>query len=291
MPQFGAPDAEPDCWYPDWPAPANVKALMTTRLGGVSEPPCDSFNLGDHVHDHPAHVAANRLKLAHLLGAHPVFLQQVHGVRCEMLNSATSPGITADASWSREPGVACTVMVADCLPVLLTDMAGTWVAAVHAGWRGLAGVGQPGGEGVLEEIFKTFNVSTLDNIDCKATKKCVTQQPWKTPEAADLLAWLGPCIGPEVFEVGEEVREAFTSVDPAANACFQPVAGHTGKFLANLAGLARQRLHRLGVTRIHGNDGSAAWCTVSNPSVWFSHRRDARLLGTTGRMAACVWLV
>ena len=263
---------------------------MTTRLGGVSEPPCDSFNLGDHVHDHPAHVAANRLKLAHALGARPVFLKQVHGVRCEALNSATPDGTTADASWSHEPGVACTIMVADCLPVLLTNMAGTWVAAAHAGWRSLSGIGQPGFEGVLEEIFKTFTPSALDSIDDSATKINTSQQPLDAPAGTDLMAWLGPCIGPEAFEVGEDVREAFTSADPAASTCFQSVAGHSGKYLADLAGLARQRLRRLGITRIHGNDGSAAWCTVGNPSVWFSHRRDARLLGTTGRMAACVWL-
>lgn len=263
---------------------------MTTRLGGVSEPPCDSFNLGDHVHDQPVHVAANRLALAQALSARPVFLRQVHGVRCEELNSATPDGVTADASWSREAGEACTIMVADCMPVLLTDTAGTWVAAAHAGWRSLSGVGQPGCEGVLEAIFKTFSPSALDLNGNIAINKVNPQASRNGDVGADLMAWLGPCIGPDAFEVGEDVLEAFTSADPAAHACFRPVAGHSGKYMADLAGLARQRLHRLGITRIHGNDGSAGWCTVGNPSVWFSHRRDARLLGTTGRMAACIWL-
>lgn len=280
----------PDWLIPDWPAPAAVRAVFSSRAGGVSMQPYDSLNLGNHVGDVPEAVVANRTLLARAIGTHGVFLNQVHGSAVLALDAATPDGLPADACVTAQPKIACTIMVADCLPVLLTNMAGTWVAAAHAGWRSLSGIGQPGFEGVLEEIFKTFTPSALDSIDDSATKINASQKPLDAPAGTDLMAWLGPCIGPEAFEVGEDVREAFTSADPAASTCFQPVAGHSGKYLADLAGLARQRLRRLGITRIHGNDGSTAWCTVGNPSVWFSHRRDARLLGTTGRMAACVWL-
>jgi len=254
----------PQVLAPDWPLPAGVRALCTTRAGGVSVAPFDSFNLGDHVRDDPAHVAANRHRLAQLTApAQPVFLQQVHGTRVLRLQAdpahlAASQGAQADACLTTERGVACTIMVADCLPVLFVHASGRAVAAAHAGWRGLAG-------GVLE-----------------ATVQALQQ----AEGAGDISAWLGPCIGPSAFEVGDEVREAFgTSAD--ARACF--VAHGPGKWRADLPALARLRLVQAGVTGLHGNDGTPGWCTVTQDSVFFSHRRDAGRLGSTGRMAASIW--
>lgn len=260
-----------DDWItPEWPAPARVRALCTTRVGGVSAPPWDSCNLGDHVGDDAVAVAANRQVLEGAmrhLGApvHPVYLRQVHGTEVVRLDAASRDGLVFDACATREAGVACIVLVADCLPVLFADRAGTCVAAAHAGWRGLA-------QGVLER-----------------TLACLRQAVSGEDEEADILAWLGPCIGPQAFEVGAEVREAFCERDARAARCFVP-AGEPGQYLADLALLARQRLMGAGVTDVHGNDGSPPWCTVSQPSRFFSHRRDARRLGASGRMAACIWL-
>ncbi len=284
---------------------------MTTRHGGVSLPPFGSLNLGDHVGDAPAAVAANRATLGQALGARPVFLQQVHGTHTQRLLADTPNGTVADACATTERGLACTVMVADCLPVLLTDARGRTVAAAHAGWRGLAGVGQPDGLGVLEIFFKLFRALSLD-IDGKfAIKNSIVRAaavnqaeaavntPGTAAAPADpdwargCVAWLGPCIGPRAFEVGAEVRQAFmaSGLPPQAVArCFEPVAGKAGKHRAHLAALARLRLAQLGVGHIHGNDGSDAWCTVAQDSVWFSHRRDTAGGASTGRMAACVWL-
>jgi polyphenol oxidase len=267
-----APDTPPppsgpaDGWVPDWPVPANVRAVCTTRGGGVSGAPYDSFNLGDHVGDAPGAVATNRARLRKALGARPVFLQQVHGTRVTTLDPLTPDG---------ERGVACTIMVADCLPVLLTDRQGSVVAAAHAGWRGLAGVD---GRGVLEATFESFWPLVLASTSKYAIKNVANDV------SATVLAWLGPCIGPQSFEVGPEVKAAFEAHDPQAAAMFRPHGD--GKFLADLAGLARQRLCALGVTQVYGNDSSAPWCTAGNPSRFFSHRRDR----VSGRFAACVWL-
>lgn len=248
-----------DLLVPEWPAPARVRACMSLRSGGVSAAPYDSLNLGDHVGDDPVAVQHNRAVLAAQLGATPVFMQQVHGTAVEVLPSPhAAPGSVpvADACMSLQPGLACTIMVADCLPVLFCDTAGRAVAAAHAGWRGLAA-------GVLER--------TLDRL-----RRAVPQAQW--------LAWLGPCIGPAAFEVGDEVRAAFMAQSAAAADCFRV---HTpGKWLADLPALARLRLAALDLQGIHGNDGSAPWCTVSDPSRFFSHRRDR----VSGRMAACIWL-
>jgi YfiH family protein len=264
----------PDWLIPDWPAPPGVRAVFTTRHGGVSAAPWDSMNLGDHVGDATAQVAANRARLAESTGAKPVFLQQVHGTVVLPLDGGTPHGQPADAAMTSQRGIACTIMVADCLPVLLTDIHGTAVAAAHAGWRGLAG---QQGHGVLEQTCERF---------------------WAPAHvghgviAINTIAWLGPCIGPAAFEIGGEVRAVFVDSHPAAAACF--AAGAPGKYLADLAGLARLRLQALGITQIFGNDGSAPWCTVGNASRFFSHRRDAGVagngFGTTGRMAACIWL-
>ncbi|WP_159911857.1 polyphenol oxidase family protein [Pantoea sp. 18069] len=275
-----------DDWLlPDWPAPPGVHALCTTRAGGVSVAPWDSLNLGDHVGDAAYAVHENRTRLQAALrartpGARAVFLRQVHGSDVLALGAGTAQGLAADASLTAAPGVACTIMVADCLPVLFTDRHGSVVAAAHAGWRGLAGTVRAGGcpQGVLESVFAQF-----------------AQQVVRAGGAADqgqvagrTLAWLGPCIGPDAFEVGEEVRAALCQGRPEAARHFRPGQA-PGKWLADLAGLARQRLQSLGITAVYGNDGSARWCTVGNPSAFFSHRRDAARLGSSGRFAACIW--
>lgn len=235
---------------PDWPAPARVCAWVSTRSGGASAAPYDSLNLAAHVGDEPAAVAENRRRLSQACGLdEPQWLQQVHGTRVVRLPQA-EPVPQADAAFSVEPGVACAVLVADCMPVLFCDEGATVVAAAHAGWRGLAG-------GVLEACVSTLPVA---------------------PQA--LMAWMGPAIGPADFEVGEDVRQAFVSVDPAARAAFRPRAH--GKYLADLYELARQRLARAGVSRIHGGGLS----TLAEPDRFFSFRRD----GSTGRMAALIAL-
>ena len=256
-----APD-EADWIAPDWPLPSGVRALCSTRAGGVSRAPFESLNLGEHVGDEPAAVAANRAIFAGRLQARPVFLQQVHGSATVQLVADTPDGTPADACVTTAAGLACTIMVADCLPVLLAVRDGSVVAAAHAGWRGLAGAR---GQGVLESA-------------CARLWELSGRTPGET------IAWLGPCIGPEAFEVGDEVKAAFESNDAAAGSLFRPHG--PGKWLADLPGLARRRLEAIGVAGIHGNDGSTPWCTVSNPSRFFSHRRDR---GVSGRFAAAIW--
>lgn len=269
----------PDWLIPDWPAPKNVRAVFTTRAGGVSAAPWDRMNLGVHVGDRQACVAENRDLLQRATGARTVFLNQVHGCDVLALGAATPDGLEADACVTAQRRLACTVMVADCLPVLLSTRRGDVVAAAHAGWRGLAGVDgetRQGGKGVLVSVYESL----------MAVAKAGPQEPIET------IAWLGPCIGPSAFEVGPEVKAAFASVQPESARLFVDIGA--GKYLADLPGLARLRLQALGITRVYGNDGSAPWCTVSHPSRFFSHRRDAGLsgngFGTTGRMAACIWL-
>ena len=264
----------PSDWLiPEWPAPAGVHAFFTTRHGGTSARPYDSMNLGDHVGDAADAVEANRALLRKQAGAHAVFLKQVHGHHIVELDGATPDGVEADAATTQLSGVACTIMVADCLPVLLASEDGMRVAAAHAGWRGLAGEGH---SGILEEIFVSFNPLAQAGRGLSAIKT---------------IAWLGPCIGPTAFEVGPEVKAAFEAVQAASGDCF--VATGAGKYLADLPALARLRLQALGINEIYGNDGSDAWCTVRNASLFFSHRRDAGIhgngFGTTGRMAACIW--
>lgn len=254
--------AAADWLVPAWPAPAGVRAVCTTREGGVSAAPYDSLNLGDHVGDDPLKVAANRARLAEALGARPVFLQQVHGTDAIELERHTPDASTADACVAVSRGLACTIMVADCLPVLFCNRAGTAVAAAHAGWRGLA-------HGVLERIHERFRQLAPMGADAGAM---------------ETIAWLGPCIGPEAFEVGPEVKAAFQAHDAGAGALFKP--HRAGKYMADLPGLARRRLAALGITQVSGNDGSTGWCTVANPSRFFSHRRDR----VSGRFAAAVWL-
>ena len=255
-----------DWMVPNWPAPAGVRAVCSTRQGGVSVHPFDSLNLGDHVDDVPEAVAQNRARLQQGLGVRAVFLNQVHGTQILELSTDTPDGLSADGAYTRVSGLACTVMVADCLPILLCDAQGTQVAAVHAGWRGLAGVD---GIGVLEQAVERFRPLALVEY---------------AHSAIELIAWLGPCIGPQAFEVGADVRDAFVNAAPQATECFQPMPG--GKWLADLPALARQRLQQLGIAQVFGNDSSPPWCTVGNALRFFSHRRDR----VSGRQAACIWL-
>ncbi|QUJ66946.1 peptidoglycan editing factor PgeF [Photobacterium sp. GJ3] len=236
---------------PDWPAPAHVKAMSTTRSGGISQGSYEGLNLGDHVGDEPAAVAHNRQWLQQQLGlVHaPAWLTQTHSTIVLDLHGPLSPAPNADASVTRESGIACTVMTADCLPVLLCDRQGTQVGAVHAGWRGLA-------DGILEKTVRTFSA-----------------------EPNQMLAWLGPAIGPAAFEVGGEVRERFVSEQPDAASAFTPKGE---KWLADLYLLARLRLQRAGITQIFGGTE----CTYADPARFYSYRRD----GVTGRQASLIWL-
>ena len=280
----------PDWLIPDWPAPPHVKAVFTSRgiaqtgfetgrvsksgrngYSGASQPPFDAFNLGDHVGDDPNHVIANRHMLQVLLGVKPIYLKQVHGTDMVTLTPKTPHGTVADACITTEKKLACTIMVADCLPVLFTDLEGRFVAAAHAGWRGLA-------DGVLRQNIESIHTLAIVNIAYDAPK---------------IIAWIGPCIGPAAFEVGDEVKVAFAA-KLAGSASFFTQTGNpeSGKWLVDLAGLARLQLKQLGLADDHifGNDSSAGWCTVNNPLRFFSHRRDAVKLGSSGRMAGCIWL-
>lgn len=250
---------------PDWPAPTNVRAFCTTRAGGTSGGPWAGLNLAAHVGDDPAAVAANRALLRAHLPADPVWLAQVHGVRvvdpAEQDSGARPP--EADAARTGATRTPCAVLTADCLPVLLcdrsgaadaTEVAATEVAAIHAGWRGLA-------DGVIE-----------------ATAAAMQTRP------QDWLAWIGPCIGPLAFECGDDVLAAFCDGHPEARSAFRPHPHRPGKWLGDLPAIARQRLIALGVRSgaIHGGDR----CTVAEPEVFYSFRRD----GVTGRMATIIWL-
>ncbi len=242
---------EPQFILPDWPAPANVRAAVTTRAGGVSHAPYDSFNVATHVGDDPAAVRANRARLrtALALPAKPLWLKQVHGVAVvDAAHGGVEP--EADGAFAAQPGAVCVVLTADCLPVLLCNRQGTKVAALHAGWRGLAG-------GVIEAGVKAMGVA-----------------------GNDLLAWLGPAIGPACFEVGPEVRAAFAQEDAQAAQAFRAV--RDGKYLADIYLLARLRLQRLGVTAVYGG----GFCTVTDHARFFSYRRD----GASGRVASLIWL-
>ena len=292
----GVDAALPADWLvPDWPAPAGVQALCTTRAGGVSQGPYASMNLGTHVGDDPQAVQTNRARLQAALGqstpgARPVFLSQVHGTGVAALTASTPDNTEADACVATDAGVVCTIMVADCLPVLLAHTSGAVVGAAHAGWRGLAG---QSGVGVLESamraLFERFQDLALTSKAQAAIKNVASNTESFEAVACGTLAWLGPCIGPQAFEVGPEVREAFCAAGPQYSACFVPSPTQQGKWLADLAGLARLRLQAMGVTRIDGNDSSAAWCTVTQSARFFSHRRDTALLGGSGRLAACIW--
>ena len=255
-----------DWLIPDWPAPPNVQAVCTTRSGGISRGNYADLNLGLHVGDEQTDVLVNRTRLQKASGGRVVFMNQVHGTHVAELGPESVDGLEADAAWTRQPGLVCAAMVADCLPVLFCHPSGLQVAAAHAGWRGLLGAN---GQGILE--------ATVAQLEAAGPLPASGRSEW--------MAWLGPCIGPRAFEVGDEVRAAFVAESLDAGRCFVPTVN--GKWLADLPGLARQRLAAMGIERTFGNNGTEAWCTVSNPSRFFSHRRDR----VSGRLAACIWLV
>jgi len=238
-----------DLIIPDWPAPSNVKAIQTTRKGGYSKMPYDSLNLGGHVGDDAMLVESNRQLLNPLLPSEPVWLNQVHGV--EVVDAAVASCLpNADATYANKPGAVCAVMTADCLPVLLCNESGTEVAAVHAGWKGLL-------DGVIEAAISKMKSS---------------------PE--QILAWMGPAIGPQAFEVGDDVRDAFVVADAQAKDAF--IAKGEGKWLGDIFQLAKQRLANKGVTQVYGG----GLCTYTDQARFFSFRRD----NVTGRMATLIWL-
>jgi YfiH family protein len=225
--------------------------MTTLRTGGVSAGPYASLNLAQHVGDDPTRVAENRRRLARVLAlpAEPLWLTQVHGCDIADVQSDTV-GCTADAAFADRPDSVCAVLTADCLPVLITNRAGSRVAAVHAGWRGLVG-------GVIEAALSRFS-----------------------DPPSDLLAWLGPAIGPQAFEVGAEVQEAFVALDSGADGCFSP--NRPGHWLADIYALARRRLAAAGI----GFVGGGEYCTVTDATRFYSYRRD----GVTGRMASLIWI-
>lgn len=239
---------------PSWQVKPSVKGFTTTRLGGVSLPPFDSFNLGDHVGDDKRAVEINRSLLVkeNQLPQYPLFLNQTHSIDVVEL-PYNEPTANADAIYTRQPHQVCLVMTADCLPVLFTNQAGNEVAAAHAGWRGLC-------DGILEQTVPKFQCSP-----------------------SEIIAWLGPCISQKAFQVGQEVVDQFISQDLQAESAFIPdkSAVNSDKYLCNLYLIARQRLNRLGVRNIYGGE----YCTATQAKRFFSYRRD----GKTGRMASLVW--
>ena len=244
---------------PEWSAPKNVRAFSTVRHGGVSESPYqgddtgkNGLNFGMHVGDSPLAVKKNRAILREELPAEPVWLNQVHGTT--VVNGENVRGVPdADAAFAEKKGIVCTIMTADCLPVLLCDRAGTVVAAAHAGWRGLAG-------GVLENTIAVMRGKT----------------------DSEIMAWLGPAIGPGSFEVGEDVRDAFVQKNPVMASAFVSRKDNLGKYLADIYALAKMTLDELGVTDVSGG----GFCTVTDKERFYSYRRD----GVTGRMATGIWL-
>ena len=233
---------------PNWPAPANIHALQTNRDKGVSLAPYNSLNLGSHVGDNPMHVAQNRQLLSQHLPSEPVWLNQVHGIN--VVDAAQTDCVPdADASFTTRKNVVCVTMTADCLPILVCDTAGTTIASIHAGWRSLC-------DGVIEATIAKMQINS-----------------------SDLLAWLGPAIGPNAFEVGAEVRAQFIAKDAKAELAFKK---HGDKYLADIYQIATQRLNNLGVKQIYGGGE----CTFTDKDQFFSFRRD----GVTGRMATLIWL-
>tara|TARA_B100002003_G_scaffold94232_1_gene87846 strand:+ start:1928 stop:2701 length:774 start_codon:yes stop_codon:yes gene_type:complete len=247
---------ESNALKPDWSAPDRVRAVSTTRASGVSERPWNSLNLGSHVEDEPKHVQENRRRLAESIGLggdRIGWLNQVHGTEIvELTPNNVGQAAKADASYTRHPGIACAILTADCLPVILADSEGAVVGAAHCGWRSLCG-------GIVENLVSAMVVA---------------------PET--LQAWLGPAIGPDSFEVGPEVRDAFIKHNPEAAAAFETEGARPGHFMADIYALATLRLNHLGVSSVTGG----GLCTVQDSDRFFSYRRD----GQTGRMATLIWL-
>lgn len=237
---------------PNWNAPKQIQAFTTVRNGGVSQAPFDSFNLGSHVNDNLADVMKNRELLVEKfqLPQMPLFLNQTHSTKVIRLPYAGTD-LEADAVYTNQPNQVCLIMTADCLPALFVSQDGKEIAAAHAGWRGLC-------DGVLE--------ATVAEFEC---------------EPAQISVWLGPAIGPNSFQVGNEVIEQFCAFDPNAEEAFIEDGSTSGKFLGNLYQIAKQRLNKLGIVNIFGGDH----CTYTEKEHFFSYRRDKQ----TGRMASLIW--
>ncbi|KIP77703.1 polyphenol oxidase [Vibrio harveyi] len=235
---------------PNWPAPKNVKAFSSTRVGGFSSAPYQGLNLGAHVGDELSLVEKNREWLAQQanMPTAPIWLNQTHSTVVTQVSTPTLQVLDADGIYTSSSNVICSAMTADCLPVLLTNMQGTQVAAVHAGWRGLA-------NGIIENALELFS--------------------------GEAMAWLGPAIGPKAFEVGEDVLQAFMDFDSQAHQAFTP-RDVEGKWLADMSKLATQRLNKLGVTQVF----DSGLCTFQDKDDFYSYRRD----GVTGRQATFIWI-
>ena len=240
---------------PNWAAPAHIHAYSTTRSGGVSEGEFKGLNLGTHVHDDPQHVFQNRLLLSNKFNTAPDFcwLSQTHSHDLIKLSDSTAQNLNADASWIDSNQRTCVVMTADCLPVLITDQQGSFVAAIHAGWRGLC-------DGIIEKSIQHICTELTIN-------------------SSQLLVWLGPCIGPTAFEVGDDVRDQFIAQDATASDAF---IASEGKWLANLHQLATLRLSDFAGLTVTASD----LCTFNDPDLFYSYRRD----GKTGRLATFIWM-
>ena len=240
---------------PTWPAPKNIKAYTTTRQEGTSLDPYSSFNLADHVGDAALHVANNRSLLAQSLNlpSTPIWLQQVHSNVAINLENTDTQNPVADAAVTSRPNIVCAILTADCLPILICNKKGTKVGAIHAGWRGLA-------NGIID--------NTLNALD---------------EDPTELLAWMGPAIGPEIYEVSQDVLQSFITEDQEAISAFKPKANTENKWLANLYLLATMRLNSLGLTAVYGGE----YCTFLDQQKFYSYRRDR---GITGRMATLIWL-
>lgn len=252
---LGLPEISGSLFQADWPAPPAVRTVLTTRRGGVSQGPYAGLNLGAHVGDDAAAVARNRAWLAQQIGVPVAYLKQTHSADVVAATDAlracqAGEPLAADASIDGSGTVACAVMTADCLPVLLCDRKGTVVAAAHAGWRGLAA-------GILAHTVAAMRVP-----------------------ADEIMAYLGPAIGPDAFEVGQDVHDAFCRPQPQAECAFRAI-GH-GKYLADMNVLARQALAAAGVSDVYGG----GYCTLLARDTFFSYRRD----GQTGRMLSAIWL-
>ncbi|CAH1540909.1 polyphenol oxidase YfiH [Vibrio rotiferianus] len=235
---------------PNWPAPKNVKAFASTRVGGFSSAPYQGLNLGAHVGDDPSIVEKNRDWLAQQanMPSAPIWLNQTHSTVVAQVSAPTTRVLDADGVFTSASNVVCSAMTADCLPVLLTNTQGTQVAAVHAGWRGLA-------NGIVENALELFS--------------------------GEVMAWLGPAIGPQAFEVGEDVLQAFVDFDSQAHQAFTP-RDVAGKWLADISKLATQRLNKLGITQVF----DSGLCTFQDKEDFYSYRRD----GVTGRQATFIWI-
>ncbi|CAE6886399.1 Polyphenol oxidase [Vibrio sp. B1FIG11] len=234
----------------NWPAPKNVKAFASTRVGGFSTAPYQGLNLGAHVGDDLSIVEKNRDWLAQQakMPSAPIWLNQTHSTVVAQVSDPTTQLLDADGVFTSSSQVVCSAMTADCLPVLLTNTQGTQVAAVHAGWRGLA-------NGIVENALELFS--------------------------GEVMAWLGPAIGPQAFEVGEDVLQAFVDFDSQAHQAFIP-RDVEGKWLADMSKLATQRLNKFGITQVF----DSGLCTFQDKEDFYSYRRD----GVTGRQATFIWI-